>query len=94
MTAHPKIDPIWDELCWFRYSAEPPYLVYGVVSPRGQISRTVPIDLPRPVFMHDFAVTDQHVVFFDSPAVIDPAAAADRRARWCAGSPSTARASA
>lgn len=84
MCAHPKIDPIWDELCFFRYAAEPPYLVYGVVSPRGQISRTVPIDVPRPVLMHDFAVTDQHVVFFDSPAVIDPAAAAtgDPMVRW------------
>ena len=84
MCAHPKIDPIWDELSWFRYSAEPPYLVYGVVSPRGQISRTVPIDIPRPVVMHDFAVTDQHVVFFDSPAVIDPAAAAtgNPMVRW------------
>ncbi|MGZ4801683.1 MAG: carotenoid oxygenase family protein [Acidimicrobiia bacterium] len=76
MCAHPKIDPVWDELCWFRYSAEPPYLVYGVVSPRGQISRTTPVDIPRPVLMHDFAVTDQHVVFFDSPAVLDPSAAA------------------
>ncbi|MGZ6973746.1 MAG: carotenoid oxygenase family protein [Acidimicrobiia bacterium] len=75
MCAHPKIDPVWDELCWFRYSAEPPYLVYGVVSPRGQISRTTPVDIPRPVLMHDFAVTDQHVVFFDSPAVLDPSAA-------------------
>jgi len=84
MCAHPKIDPIWDELCWFRYSAEPPYLVYGVVSPRGQISRTVPIDVPRPVLMHDFAVTDQHVVFFDSPAIIDPAAAStgEPMVRW------------
>lgn len=84
MTAHPKVDPVWDELCWFRYSAEPPYLIYGVISPRGQISRTVPIDIPRPVLMHDFAVTDQHVVFFDSPAVIDPAAAAtgNPMVRW------------
>ncbi len=84
MCAHPKIDPIWDELCFFRYAAEPPYLVYGVVSPRGQVSRAVPIDIPRPVMMHDFAVTDQHVVFFDSPAVIDPAAAAtgDPMVRW------------
>ena len=84
MCAHPKTDPIWDELSWFRYSAEPPYLVYGVVSPRWQISRTVPIDIPRPVVMHDFAVTDQHVVFFDSPAVIDPAAAATGQpmVRW------------
>ena len=76
MTAHPKIDPIWDELCYFGYATEPPYLTYGVVSPRGQISRTIPIDLPRPVLMHDFAVTDQHVVFFDCPAVLDVSAAA------------------
>jgi carotenoid cleavage dioxygenase len=76
MCAHPKLDPIWDELCWFRYSVEPPYIVFGVISPRGQISRQVPIDIPRPVLMHDFAVTDQHVVFFDCPAVLDPAAAA------------------
>jgi carotenoid cleavage dioxygenase len=76
MTAHPKIDPVWDEMCFFRYSAEPPYLMYGVVDPRGEISRTMPIDIPRPVLMHDFAITDQHVVFFDSPAVIDPAASA------------------
>lgn len=77
MAAHPKIDPIWDELCFFSTSIEPPYLTYGVVSPRGQVSRLQPIDLPRPVFMHDFAVTDQHVVFFDSPAVIEPSSAAD-----------------
>jgi carotenoid cleavage dioxygenase len=75
MTAHPKIDPVWDELCFFSYATEPPYLTYGVVSPRGQISRSVPIDLPRPVWIHDFAVTDQHVVFFDCPAVLDADAA-------------------
>jgi carotenoid cleavage dioxygenase len=75
MTAHPKIDPVWDELCFFSYAMEPPYLTYGVVSPRGHVSRSVPIDLPRPVWMHDFAVTDQHVVFFDCPAVLDVDAA-------------------
>jgi carotenoid cleavage dioxygenase len=79
MTAHPKIDPVWDEMCFFSYATEPPYLTYGVVSPRGDISRTVPIELPRPVWMHDFAVTDQHVVFFDSPAVLDVEAAAQGR---------------
>ncbi len=77
MNAHPKVDPIWDELCFFSTSTEPPYLTYGVVSPRGQVSRILPIELPRPVLMHDFGVTDQHVVFFDSPAVIDPTGGAD-----------------
>lgn len=79
MTAHPKIDPVWDELCWFAYDTEPPYLTFGVVSPRGHISRTIPIDLPRPVLMHDFAATDQHVVFFDCPAVLDVAGATGGR---------------
>lgn len=75
MTAHPKIDPVWEEMCWFRIDVEPPYLVYGVVDPRGRVSRTSPIDIPRPVLMHDFAVTSQHVVFFDCPVVLDPSAA-------------------
>jgi carotenoid cleavage dioxygenase len=77
MTAHPKIDPVWDEMCWFRVDIEPPYLVYGVVDPRGRISGTLPIDIPRPTLIHDFAITSQHVVFFDSPAVFDVAAAAE-----------------
>jgi carotenoid cleavage dioxygenase len=71
MTAHPKIDPVWDELCFFRYDVVPPYLVYGVVGPKGRVTRTEPIDLPDPALVHDFVVTEEHVVFFDSPAVFD-----------------------
>lgn len=71
MCAHPKLDPIWDELCFFRYDVVAPYLVYGVVGPKGRITRTEPIEIPEPVMIHDFVVTDQHVVFFDSPAVFD-----------------------
>jgi len=71
MTSHPKLDPVWDELCFFRFDVVPPYLVYGVVGPKGRVTRTEPIDLPDPVLIHDFVVTDQHVVFFDSPAVFD-----------------------
>jgi carotenoid cleavage dioxygenase-like enzyme len=71
MSSHPKVDPIWDELCFFRTDVVPPYLVFGVVGPKGRVTRTEPIDLPEPVLIHDFVVTDQHVVFFDSPAVFD-----------------------
>lgn len=71
MTAHPKVDAVWDELCFFRSDLVPPYLVYGVVDPRGRVTRTQPIDLPGPSLIHDFVVTDQHVVFFDSPAAFD-----------------------
>jgi carotenoid cleavage dioxygenase-like enzyme len=71
MTAHPKIDPVWDELVFFRYDLVAPYLVYGVVGPTGKVTRTEPIDIPDPVMIHDFVATDRHVVFFDSPARFD-----------------------
>ena len=87
MTAHPKIDPIWDELCCFRLLGRAAVPRCTASSRRAVRSAArVPIDIPRPVLMHDFAVTDQHVVFFDSPAVIDPAAAATGGplVRWAA----------
>lgn len=71
MTAHPKIDPVWDELSFFRSDVVSPYLVYGVVDPRGRVTRTQQIELAEPSLIHDFVVTDQHVVFFDSPAAFD-----------------------
>jgi len=71
MTAHPKIDPVTGELLFFGYSPIPPYLRYHVVDASGKLVRSVDIDLPGPVMMHDFVVTREHVVFFDSPAAFD-----------------------
>jgi len=75
MTAHPRLDPASGELHFFGYSPFPPYLRYHVADRAGVLVRTVEIDLPRPVMMHDFVITDRHVVFFDLPAVFDPTAA-------------------
>ncbi len=69
MTAHPKFDPSTGEMLFFGYSPVPPYLRYHVADATGALVRTVDIDLPAPVMVHDFVVTDQHVVFLDSPAV-------------------------
>ena len=71
MTAHPKEDPDTGELLFFGYSPFPPYLRYHQVDPAGVLTRSVDIDLPAPVMMHDFAVSQRHVVFFDLPAVFD-----------------------
>jgi carotenoid cleavage dioxygenase len=70
-TAHPKIDPVTHQMFAFGYSALPPYLRYHVIEADGTLSRTVDIDLPAPVMMHDFVVTDTHAVFLDAPAVFD-----------------------
>lgn len=71
MTAHPKVDPATGNLCFFGYSPFPPYLRYHVASPTGELLNTTEIDIPQPVMMHDFVITDRHAVFFDLPAVFD-----------------------
>jgi carotenoid cleavage dioxygenase len=71
MTAHPKWDATTGELLFFGYGPIPPYLRYHVADVSGSLVRSIDIDLPRPVMMHDFVVTDEHVIFFDLPAVFD-----------------------
>lgn len=70
-TAHPKLDPVTGEMLAFGYSAVPPYLRAYVIGPDGDFRRTIDIDLPAPVMMHDFAITERHLVFLDAPAVFD-----------------------
>ncbi|MBI3328483.1 MAG: carotenoid oxygenase family protein [Nitrospinae bacterium] len=66
-TAHPKVDPATGELLFFGYAWRRPYVQYGVVNAQGQIARTTPIDIPRPIMMHDFAVTARYSLFMDLP---------------------------
>lgn len=57
----------------FGYSVEKaPYVVYRVVLPTGELGPKVPITIPEPVMMHDFAVTERHAIFMDLPVVFDP----------------------
>ncbi|MBW4450789.1 MAG: carotenoid oxygenase family protein [Spirirestis rafaelensis WJT71-NPBG6] len=66
-TAHPKVDPVTGEMMFFGYSFAPPYVRYSVVSAQGELLRTVPIDLPMAVMMHDFAITENYTIFMDLP---------------------------
>jgi len=71
MTAHPKIDPVNGEMHFFGYSPFPPYVRYHVVDASGELVHSTDIDLPNPIMMHDFVLTENHVVFLDSPAIFD-----------------------
>ena len=72
MTAHPKIDPVTGEMLFFGYDAfGPPYLRFHVADRRGELVRSTDIEIPGPAMMHDFAITEHHVVFFDAPALFD-----------------------
>ncbi|MBU7584249.1 MAG: carotenoid oxygenase family protein [Nostoc sp. TH1S01] len=72
-TAHPKVDPITGEMVFFGYSFTPPYLQYGIVSAAGELLSTVPIEIPEPVMMHDFAITENYTIFMDLPLSFNPA---------------------
>ena len=71
-TAHPKVDPITGEMMFFGYSFAPPFLHYSVVSAEGELLKTVPIELPMGVMMHDFAITANHTIFMDLPLTFNP----------------------
>ncbi len=72
MTAHPKIDPSTGELLFFGLDIfGPPYLRFHVADADGKLVRTQELVLPGPSMMHDFAITERHVVFLDLPVVYD-----------------------
>jgi carotenoid cleavage oxygenase len=72
MTAHPKMDPVTGEMLFFGYDVMgPPWLRYHVADASGALVRTEDIDIAGPSMVHDFAITERHVVFFDLPVVFD-----------------------
>ena len=72
MTAHPKVDPVTGELIFFGLDLfGPPYLRLHVVDRSGALVRSEEITLPGPSMMHDFAITEHHIVFLDMPVVYD-----------------------
>ncbi len=66
-TAHPKVDPVTGEMMFSGYFFAPPYLQYGIVSPQGELLRTVPIEIPMAIMIHDFAITENSTIFMDLP---------------------------
>ena len=71
MTAHPRLDPRTGEMFFFAYSLFAPYLRYFAVDASGALMHSVDLDLPAPVMMHDFILTEDHAVFLDSPIVFN-----------------------
>ncbi|GIH89976.1 carotenoid oxygenase family protein [Planobispora siamensis] len=71
MTAHPKEDPATGELLFFGYGFAPPYLTYHRLSADGELVESREVDVPGPTMMHDFAITENHVVWLDLPVTFD-----------------------
>jgi carotenoid cleavage dioxygenase len=71
MTAHPHVDPTTGDLLFFGYGVFPPYLTFYRADASGAIVERAEIDIPDPVMMHDFAISERRVVFLDAPAVFN-----------------------
>ncbi|MBX3497265.1 MAG: carotenoid oxygenase family protein [Parvibaculum sp.] len=74
MTAHPKFDPKTGEMIFFGYMAAgpgTPDISYQVVDRDGKLTRSETFKAPYASMVHDFIVTDEHVIFPIFPATID-----------------------
>ena len=69
MTAHPKRDPATGALHFFGYGFLPPFLTYHRLDASGALVQSEVIEVPGPTMMHDFAITERHVIFMDLPIV-------------------------
>jgi carotenoid cleavage dioxygenase-like enzyme len=74
MTAHPKIDAETGEMFFFGYMAAgpgSPDIAFNVIDRNGKLTRAETFKAPYASMVHDFAITDQHVIFPIFPATID-----------------------
>lgn len=77
-TAHPKRDPETGELHAVSYSMLRGNTVqYSVIGADGRARRTVDIEVGGSPMMHDFSLTERHVIFYDLPVTFDAAQAAE-----------------
>lgn len=76
-TAHPKRDPETGELHAVSYFfGRGDKVQYSVIGKDGRARRTVDIEVTGSPMMHDFSLTENHVVFYDLPVTFDARQAA------------------
>lgn len=71
-TAHPKRDPITGELhavsYFFGWANK---VQYSVIDRDGRVRRVVDVEVTGSPMMHDFSLTEDHVVFYDLPVTFN-----------------------
>lgn len=70
-TAHPKVDRRSGEMMTYGYSFQPPYVSYSVIDKNGELVHSTSVTVSKPVFMHDFAVSEKYSLFLDFPITLD-----------------------
>lgn len=73
-TAHPKVDPSNGDLLCFAYEARgdgTPDIAYYEIDANGRLKKEIWFKAPYAAMIHDFAVTEHHVVFPIIPMTVD-----------------------
>ncbi|MGU3497410.1 carotenoid oxygenase family protein [Mycobacterium sp. C31M] len=80
-TAHPKRDPDTGELHAVSYHPmRGNHIRYTVTGTDGRVRHAVDIRIGEQTMMHDFSLTERHVVIYDLPVVLDFGAGIGRKA--------------
>ncbi|ALS99878.1 carotenoid oxygenase family protein [Lacimicrobium alkaliphilum] len=67
LSAHSKVDWEKEELIFFDYFDEFPYMSYGIADKKGNVIHQQDIELPGPRLPHDIGVTQNYVILHDCP---------------------------
>lgn len=76
VSAHPKIDPRTGELLFYGYEARGevgPEIAFCVANADGELTREEWFEAPYVAMVHDFAITENHVIFPLFPTLADDA---------------------
>jgi len=74
LSAHPKVDPVTDELLTFSYQAKGDAtrdICFFIFGPDRKLINKVWFEMPYAACVHDFAITDEWVVFPFFPLITD-----------------------
>ncbi|WP_179107053.1 carotenoid oxygenase family protein [Variovorax sp. KK3] len=69
--AHNKRHPRTGDLHAIQYTWREPIVKFHRFSPAGLLMDTLSLDLPMPTMVHDFVLTERHLVLIAGPAVFD-----------------------
>lgn len=74
LSAHSRPDEHTGELMFFDYDSKPPYMRYGVIDAKRQVTNMIDVPLDQPGLPHDMAITENYTILHDFPLRPDPEA--------------------
>ena len=72
VSAHPKVDRKTGEMMAFGYDIENKCVHYSLINKLRKVTSSLSIPISSPRMIHDFMITENHVIFPDLPLEFNP----------------------